>query len=185
MLGHFCYWKLVPQTILQALSWVLQVTNLCKKIFKKSISEVIFQIGTYSISFEIYLGIPFWNQGAFLSSASSKILVESCWYKFEDIKGGGVVAELFVLASPELNPDDPFRLLLHPAEQKKSLIFQTKFRENILDGNIFAPGLTMRSALFMSNCCLRESTFQCPGLRLVLVFMEVLHIALKIWKLCL
>ena len=136
---------------------------------------------TYSISFEIYLGIPFWNQGAFLSSASSKILlVDSCWlYMFEDIKGGGVVAELFVLASPELNPEDPFRLLLHPEGMEKIHLF---LRKNSWKYRIFmyTPGLTMRSALFMSNCCLRESTFQWPGLRLVLVFKEVLHSALKI-----
>ena len=95
--------------------------------------KLFFQIGTYTLvslkSFEFYLGIPFWNQGAFLSSASSKILlVDSCWlYMFEDIKGGGVVAELFVLASPELNPEDPFRLLLHPeGKEKKSLSFWEK-----------------------------------------------------------
>ena len=53
-----------------------------------------------------------------------------------DIIGGGVVAELLVLASPELNPEDPLRLLLH-------------------------PGLTIRSA--ESKVCLMESTFQFPG----------------------
>lgn len=45
---------------------------------------------------------------------------------FEDIKGGGVVAELFVLASPELNPEDPFRLLLHPEGMEKIHLFLRK-----------------------------------------------------------
>jgi hypothetical protein len=54
------------------------------------------------------------------------------------IWGGGVVAELFVLASPELNPDEPFRLLLH-------------------------PGLTIKSVVD-SRLFLNESTFQFPGL---------------------
>ena len=56
----------------------------------------------------------------------------TAWFKI----GGGVVAELLVLASPELNPDDPFLLLLQ-------------------------PGLTMRSAV--SKVCLMVSTFQLPG----------------------
>ena len=51
------------------------------------------------------------------------------------MRGGGVVAELFVLASPELKPDDPFRL---------------------------HPGLTIRSE--SSVWCLTASTFQLPGL---------------------
>lgn len=58
-----------------------------------------------------------------------------------DTKGGGVVAELLVLASPELKPDEPFLLLLH-------------------------PGLTISSEA--SKVCLMESTFQCPGLLIIM-----------------
>ena len=78
--------------------------------------------------------MPSWNHEAVRNSGSSRILLPSLikW----DIIGGGVVAELLVLASPELNPEDPFRLLLH-------------------------PGLTIRSA--ESKVCLIESTFQFPG----------------------
>ena len=78
-----------------------------------------------------YLGIPFWNQGADFNSGSSKILTDSCcWYKFDDIEGGGVVAELFVLASPELNPEDPFRLLENKNVKK---ITWNQLRVNSLD----------------------------------------------------
>ena len=78
--------------------------------------------------------MPSWNQGADCSSTSSKILLDSL--KWLNIGGGGVVAELLVLASPELKPEEPFRLLLQ-------------------------PGLTIRSAA--SKVCLIESTFQFPG----------------------
>ena len=54
-----------------------------------------------------------------------------------EFSGGGVVAELFVLASPELNPDDPFLELLQ-------------------------PGLTMRSSKFPDD--LSMFTFQLVGL---------------------
>ena len=52
-----------------------------------------------------------------LLSFAAKDVVEV--FKFS---GGGVVAELFVLvlASPELNPDDPFLELLHPGLTIKS-----------------------------------------------------------------
>ena len=81
--------------------------------------------------------MPSWNHGAERNSGSSRMLLESL-IKLDMSAGGGVVAELLVLASPELNPDEPLRLLLQ-------------------------PGLTMRS-VEQSNVCLIESTFQFPGL---------------------
>ena len=79
-----------------------------------------------------YLGIASWNHGAFCNSGSSRMLLDSKMWLV--MRGGGVVAELFVLASPELKPDDPFRL---------------------------HPGLTIRSE--SKVWCLTASTFQWPG----------------------
>ena len=100
---------------------------------KKKIDYAVFLGYCNPICSNHYLGIASWNQAAFCNSGSSRMLLDSKMWLV--MRGGGVVAELFVLASPELKPDDPFRL---------------------------HPGLTIRSE--SSVWCLTASTFQLPGL---------------------